>query len=292
MKITEFVLEGVILPTQGELGYEVVQTLIEVRKKNLKKTVIETEAEIKLSEMEAQKKVDVRAEENAVEVEFARRQTVVAKGETNVIETQLEGQKEITRAQAETAAERLRMQLEMERKAQMAQIEAQEMRAKGYTQKDVIQGDVFKAFAENQPENSAVGSMTSVAGQAVNMGANFAAMGAMAGMATNMIGTGAKLGREMTDSMSGVIGGIQTTGNNISNNGSQNTSPENIMITAGTWGEGSGGWNCICGKTGIQSKFCPDCGAKKPEENIMWKCPNCGKENISSKFCPDCGTKK
>jgi hypothetical protein len=107
-----------------------------------------------------------------------------------------------------------------------------------------------------------------------------------------MIGTGAKLGREMTDSMSGVIGGIQTTGNNISNNGSQNTSPENIMITAGTWGEGSGGWNCICGKTGIQSKFCPDCGAKKPEENIMWKCPNCGKENISSKFCPDCGTKK
>ena len=39
-------------------------------------------------------------------------------------------------------SERLRMQLEMERKLQTAQIEAEEMRLKGYNQKDVMQADV------------------------------------------------------------------------------------------------------------------------------------------------------
>ena len=24
-------------------------------------------------------------------------------------------------------------------------------------------------------------------------------------------------------------------------------------------------WNCACGKKGIEGKFCPECGAKKPE---------------------------
>ena len=51
-------------------------------------------------------------------------------------------------------------------------------------------------------------------------------------------------------------------------------------------------WNCSkCGKSEIESNFCPDCGTKKPE-SLVWTCPNCGKQDIESKFCPDCGTKK
>ena len=52
------------------------------------------------------------------------------------------------------------------------------------------------------------------------------------------------------------------------------------------------GWNCSCGQTNITSKFCPDCGAKKPEIPTTWTCPNCGVGGITSKFCPDCGHKK
>ena len=51
-------------------------------------------------------------------------------------------------------------------------------------------------------------------------------------------------------------------------------------------------WTCTaCGKTGIKSNFCPDCGAKKLATPTTWDCA-CGKKGITSNFCPDCGAKK
>ena len=51
-------------------------------------------------------------------------------------------------------------------------------------------------------------------------------------------------------------------------------------------------WNCPnCGTAEITSKFCPECGTKKPEPET-WECPNCGTKEIKSKFCPECGTKR
>ena len=48
------------------------------------------------------------------------------------------------------------------------------------------------------------------------------------------------------------------------------------------------GWTCGCGAENT-SKFCVECGAKKPEEN-GWVCA-CGSVN-KGKFCPECGAKK
>lgn len=48
------------------------------------------------------------------------------------------------------------------------------------------------------------------------------------------------------------------------------------------------GWRCACG-TVATGKFCPECGAKKPEAD-GWKCA-CGTV-ATGKFCPDCGAKK
>jgi hypothetical protein len=45
-----------------------------------------------------------------------------------------------------------------------------------------------------------------------------------------------------------------------------------------------GTWDCACGAKGLTTKFCIDCGAKKPE---MWKC-RCGTEN-KGRFCTECG---
>ena len=49
------------------------------------------------------------------------------------------------------------------------------------------------------------------------------------------------------------------------------------------------GWKCACGATPT-GKFCPECGAKKPEPVAGWKC-SCG--NVATgKFCPECGSPK
>ncbi len=50
-------------------------------------------------------------------------------------------------------------------------------------------------------------------------------------------------------------------------------------------------WKCSCGAT-VTGKFCPECGAKKPEpvQADAWKC-SCG-ANVTGKFCPECGSPK
>ncbi|MBE6665392.1 MAG: SPFH domain-containing protein [Ruminococcaceae bacterium] len=48
-------------------------------------------------------------------------------------------------------------------------------------------------------------------------------------------------------------------------------------------------WKCACGNT-ASGKFCPECGAKKPEPKNTWKC-SCG-AMATGKFCPECGAKK
>ena len=49
------------------------------------------------------------------------------------------------------------------------------------------------------------------------------------------------------------------------------------------------GWKCACGATAT-GKFCPECGAKKPEPAAGWKC-SCG-ATATGKFCPECGSPK
>ena len=51
------------------------------------------------------------------------------------------------------------------------------------------------------------------------------------------------------------------------------------------------GWKCACGATAT-GKFCPECGAKKPEPQVAngWKC-SCG-ATATGKFCPECGSPK
>ena len=52
------------------------------------------------------------------------------------------------------------------------------------------------------------------------------------------------------------------------------------------------GWKCpACGAEAF-GKFCPECGAKKPEAAPAgWTCPTCGTVS-QGKFCPECGTRR
>ena len=55
--------------------------------------------------------------------------------------------------------------------------------------------------------------------------------------------------------------------------------------------QGAGAWTCACGATAT-GKFCPECGAKKPEAKSAegWTCA-CGAVN-TGKFCSECGAKR
>ena len=258
--VTEFLVMGIMLPQRGELGYDTVQTIVQMRQKDLTKSAIQTETELKLAEMEAKKQLDIRIQENVAEVEMARRKAVTEKGETSVLEAQYASQRKVAEATGETQAERLRMQLEMERKLQAAQIEAEEMRLKGYSQKDVIQADVQKAYA----------------GALGQIGANGG--GAGSGMLGDIAGLGVTLG-----AMGSVIGMTKDAMTPMMNMGAAMAAPA-----------AAEGWDCACGAKNIQSKFCPECGAKKPEPKAAdtWDCPLCGNKGITAKFCGECGCKK
>ena len=51
----------------------------------------------------------------------------------------------------------------------------------------------------------------------------------------------------------------------------------------------AGAWKCSCGATAT-GKFCPECGAAKPADTDGWTC-SCGTVN-KGKFCQNCGSKK
>ena len=260
--VTEFLVLGIMLPQRGDLGYDALQTILQMRQKDLTKSAIATETELKLAEMEAKKQLDIRIQENVAEVEIAHRKAVAQKGETSVLEAQYASQRKVAEATGDVQAERLHMQLEMERKLQTAQIEAEEMRLKGYNQRDVMQADVQKAYAE------ALGQM----------GANGGGSGS--GMLGDIAGLGVTLG-----AMGSVIGMTKDAMAPMMNMGAAMATPA---------APAADGWDCACGAKNIQSKFCPECGAKKPESRAVdaWDCPQCGNKGITAKFCGECGCKK
>lgn len=283
--ITEFLIMGIMLPQKGDLGYDALQTILQMRQKDLTKSAIQTETEIKLAELEAKKQLDIRIQENVAEVEIAHRKAVVQKGETSVLEAQYAGQVKVAEATGETQAERLRMQLEMERKLQTAQIEAEEMRLKGYNQKDVMQADVQKAYAGalGQMGANGGGAGGSMLGDIAGLGVTLGAMGSVMGMTKDamapMMNMGAQAAAPAATGWNCTCGQTNIASNFCPNCGSKKPEPQ-------------AGWNCVCGQQNITSYFCPNCGAKKPAEATGWNCAACGQTNITSNFCPNCGAKK
>ena len=312
--ITEFLIMGIMLPQKGDLGYDALQTILQMRQKDLTKSAIQTETEIKLAELEAKKQLDIRIQENVAEVEIAHRKAVAQKGETSVLEAQYAGQVKVAEAAGETQAERLRMQLEMERKLQTAQIEAEEMRLKGYNQKDVMQADVQKAYAGALGQMGANGGGVggSMLGDIAGLGVTLGAMGSVMGMTKDamapMMQMGTQAAAPAATGWNCTCGQQNIASNFCPNCGSKKPEPQigwncaacgqqnissNFCPNCGAKKpEEAAGWNCACGQQNITSNFCPTCGAKKPAEDAGWICPNCGQKEIKTNFCPNCGQKK
>ncbi|MBR3789204.1 MAG: SPFH domain-containing protein [Clostridia bacterium] len=157
-------------------------------------------------------------------------------------------------AKREAERELIKAQTEAQAAKMAGFAEAEIMAAKGITEKDYVQADVQKAFAEGLG----------------NMGSGGSAGGGMMG---DIVGLG--VGLQAANAMSGQLGGIF---NGLA--GGSQEAPQQSNVKCAN-----------CGNTLPQNaKFCLECGTKVEnlsENEII--CPSCGKKTAKGKFCMECG---
>ncbi len=173
--------------------------------------------------------------------------------ERKAVEAQTAARMKVIGAQGDADAERIKAQAAADAYRMQAEAEAQEMRMKGYT----YQQETARQVGVEAMRNSGAG-VTGFASEAMQLGVGLGAVGSVIGMTKEAIQP--------------VMQGVSSM-----------TQPAAPASDAG--------WNCTCGQTNITSKFCPNCGSKKPEPPKPWDC-TCGQTGITSKFCPNCGSKK
>ena len=225
-----------------------------------------------LKELRAEAYLVVKSEKNKAAIAEAQRQR-------QLIEEQTKAQLKMIQAQTEAEAAKMK-----------GLADAEVMRAKGYTQKDVIDADVQKAYAEGLGNMGHGGD-----GGGGNLGTNLVGMMAGMKMANKML--------DQMDGMPGSTGAVQTPAPVSAPEQAKWTcecgETENIKGFCMNCGKprpsvklsGDTKTCPACGETGITGKFCPNCGNKMPVAS-SWNCPACGTSGITSNFCPDCGSKK
>ena len=107
------------------------------------------------------------------------------------------------------------------------------------------------------------------------------AMGGFVGMGMGMNAIGG-----MTGGVGNLFGAMGQNNNQPPQPPVQPAPPAGNAPAADTW---------TCPKCGAAAtgKFCPECGAKKPEPQVAggWTCPKCGAA-ATGNFCPECGAPK
>ena len=192
-----------------------------------------------------------------VREEENRKAEAEAAFERKAVEAQTEARMRVISAQGDADITRIKAQADTEAYRMKAEAEAMEMKMKGYTYQQETSRQVGLEAMKNGGAAVGISGMT---GEMMQMGVGLGVMGSVIGMTK--------------DAVSPVV----------------STAADTVTAAAAVTG-----WDCVCGKKNIQSKFCPECGAKKPEPVAApdgWTCPKCGHTDIHSKFCPDCGTKK
>lgn len=187
-----------------------------------------------------------------VRQEKIRQAEATAAAERKAVEAQTEARMKIIGAQGDAEALRIQRQAEADAYRMKAEAEAAEMRMKGYTYQQETSRQVGMEAMKNGISGGAAGALGDVAGMGV-------ALGAMGGV-INMT----------RDAMNPLMQDTAAAG-------AAAVSPDT--------------WDCSCGAKGITGKFCPECGAKRPQPAAdTWTCPECGQTGLTTKFCPECGT--
>lgn len=236
----------------------------------------------RMKEQYAEQYLNVRQEE-------IRKKEAEAAAERKAVEAQTAARMKIIGAQGEAEALKIQKQAEAEAYRMQAEAEAMEMKMKGYTYQQETARQVGMEAMKNGltgGEGGGLGALGGVAGLGIGLGA----MGSVIGMTKDALNpvseTASQMGQQFGQTMTGGMASAMSAAPMFSQ-------PDGIMPS-----QDSDVWNCTaCGCKNIKSKFCPECGAKKPQPKMnpagdIWTCPECGTSGITSKFCPECGAKR
>ena len=142
-----------------------------------------------------------------------------------------------------------------------AEAEAAEMQMKGYTYRDETARQVGLEAMQNGITGGSGGGAGGI-GDVASLGVTLGAMGGVINMTRDamapIMGESQKVGEGFGNVVAGGVAG-GTAPNSAA--GAAPAAPAAPAPAA----PAEGAWNCpTCGKTGITSRFCPDCGTARP----------------------------
>ena len=214
---------------------------------------------VRLKQQFADKTLKVREEE-------VRKAEAEAAQQRKIVEAQTEAQLKAVSAQGEADALRIKAQAEADAYRMQAQAEAQEMQMKGYTYRDETARQVGLEAMQNGITGGSGGGAGGGIGDVASLGVTLGAMGGVINMTR--------------DAMAPIMGESQKVGEgfgNVVNGGvvpGTAPAPGSVPVAPAPVAPVSGG------------------APAAPAADASWNCPNCGKTGITSRFCPDCGTAK
>ena len=281
LTIPQMYVTSVVLP-ENDPNFKRIRDLHTV---SLQARVLQAEATVKTVQAQTETQYRTAQEQSRAAIEAARRDAELQRQITETEIARKEAERRVIAAQAEAQAMRM-----------AGLTEAEVMAAKGYNQRDVLQADVQKAYAEgigNMGPAISAGGGSNVMGEMLGLGVGLAAMNAVAPQIGGMFkemnpnpvgvsGTAQPAAAPAADTWDCECGNRGITGNFCSNCGRPRPKPAEPDT-----------WDCLCGNKGIRGNFCSNCGRPrpKPAEPETWDCV-CGNKNIRGNFCNMCGRKR
>ena len=277
LTVPQLYVTNVVLP-EDDPNFKRIRELHTI---TLQTRMFQAEATVKTAQAQSETMYRTAQEQSKAQIEAARREAELQRQTTETEIARREAERRVIAAQAEAQAQRM-----------AGLTEAEIMAAKGYSQKDVLQTEVQKSYAEalgNMGPSvvSGGGNGSSIVGDMLGLGVGMAAASAVApqigGMMHNFsFGQSQSVQNPAPDpnAWDCTCGNKGVIGNFCPNCGAKKSAP----VEADTW-------DCACGAKGITGKFCSNCGAKRPEKAAGWDC-SCGQKGIMGNFCPNCGTRK
>ena len=217
-----------------------------------------------------------------VQEEEIKKAEAEAAFERKAVEAQTQARMRVIGAQGDADVTRIKAQAEADAYRMQAEAEAMEMKMKGYTYQQETSRQVGLEAMKN---GGAAGGISGMTGEMMQMGVGLGVMGSVIGMTKDAVSPVVNQTAQTVNQAAAVTGWDCSCGQkNIMSKFCPECGSKKPEPAA------PAGWNCTCGECGITSKFCPNCGAKKPAPET-WDC-TCGNKGITAKFCSECGTKR
>ncbi len=276
LTIPQFYISNILLP-ENDRNF---QRLKAMHTLSFETKLTEAEEQTKRAQKEATHQTAILEEKHKAEASAVKREAVLEQETTATEMARRQAERDLIQAQVE--AQKIKLS---------GLAEAEVMAAKGYSEKDVIQADVQKAYAEG------IGNMTiagggggGAAGDMLGLGIGLAAAGVVAPQvgemfrSMNVAGNTQEPAAPTAPAAPEPVQTCAKCGNQLPKNAKfclecgepvLPPTPAGMIVCPG------------CGKTVATGKFCLECG-----HPLKSTCPKCGVELVSgAKFCPECGEK-